>query len=235
MSDHCLFVKKLGDNNFIILLLYVDDMLIVDHDASKIDNLKKKLSKSFIIKDQGSTNTFLAWRFPMTEKLASYGYLKQHLLKALLKELTWARQNMFVLHLRAILGLVPSIFLQARKRSSRWKDYFMLQHFADWCTPWLVPIIAHAVGVLSQFLYSTGKEHWTAVKWILRYLRVTSKACLCFNGDKLCYKCTTYMARDVDPRKFLSGYLLTFAGGSLRGFQTSCCFLHHRSRVYCNY
>ena len=60
MFDHCLFVKKFGDYNFIILLLYVDDMLIVDHDASKIDNLKKKLNKSFIIKDQGSTNTFLA-------------------------------------------------------------------------------------------------------------------------------------------------------------------------------
>ena len=27
--DYCVFVKKFDDNNFIILLLYVDDMLIV--------------------------------------------------------------------------------------------------------------------------------------------------------------------------------------------------------------
>ena len=27
--DHCVFVKKFSDNDFIILLLYVDDMLIV--------------------------------------------------------------------------------------------------------------------------------------------------------------------------------------------------------------
>ena len=46
-SDHCVFVKKFSDGEFIILLLYVDDMLIVGRDTSKIDKLKKKLSKSF--------------------------------------------------------------------------------------------------------------------------------------------------------------------------------------------
>ncbi|PKI45901.1 hypothetical protein CRG98_033700 [Punica granatum] len=35
--------------------------------------------------------------------------------------------------------------------------------------------IAHSVGVVSRFLSNPGKEHWNAVKWILRYLRGTSK------------------------------------------------------------
>ena len=46
-SDYYVFVKKFSDGEFIILLLYVDDMLIVGRDTSKIDKLKKKLSKSF--------------------------------------------------------------------------------------------------------------------------------------------------------------------------------------------
>ncbi|CAN0860766.1 Retrovirus-related Pol polyprotein from transposon TNT 1-94, partial [Linum grandiflorum] len=33
------------------------------------------------------------------------------------------------------------------------------------------PDIAHAVGVVSRFLSNPGKEHWAAVKWILKYLR----------------------------------------------------------------
>ena len=53
MCDHCVFVKKFSHNDFIILLLYVDGMLIVGQDASKIDNLKKQLSKSFVMKDLG--------------------------------------------------------------------------------------------------------------------------------------------------------------------------------------
>lgn len=40
------------------------------------------------------------------------------------------------------------------------------------------PDIAYVVGVVSRFLLNLGKEHWNAVKWILRYLRETSKLCL---------------------------------------------------------
>ena len=52
-SDYCVFVKKFSDGEFIILLLYVDDMLIVGHDTGKIDKLKKELSKLFEMKDLG--------------------------------------------------------------------------------------------------------------------------------------------------------------------------------------
>jgi hypothetical protein len=54
-SNHCVFVKKFSNGEFIILLLYMDDMLIVGHDTSKIDKLKKELSKSFSMKDLGYT------------------------------------------------------------------------------------------------------------------------------------------------------------------------------------
>eukprot|EP00253_Pinus_taeda_P007700 PITA_07700 len=33
------------------------------------------------------------------------------------------------------------------------------------------PDIAHAVGVVSRYMNNPGKEHWMAVKWILRYLK----------------------------------------------------------------
>ena len=54
-SDHCVFVKNFMDGNFIILLLYVDDMHIVGQDFSKIKELKLELSKSFAMKDLGPT------------------------------------------------------------------------------------------------------------------------------------------------------------------------------------
>ena len=43
--NHCVFVKKFSDEEFIVLLLYVDDMLIVGRDTGKIDKLKKKKKK----------------------------------------------------------------------------------------------------------------------------------------------------------------------------------------------
>ena len=79
------------------------------------------------------------------------------------------------------------------------------------------PDIAHAVGVVSRFLANPGKEHWMAVKWILRYLRGTSKVCLFFgNGKPMLDGFTDAdMAGDVDSRKSTSGYLMTFAGGAV--------------------
>jgi hypothetical protein len=34
--------------------------------------------------------------------------------------------------------------------------------------------IAHAVGVLSRYMSKPGKEHWTTVKRVFRYLRGTT-------------------------------------------------------------
>lgn len=52
ISDHCVFVKKVSADDFIILLLYVDDMLIVGHDASKIEKLKRELRSLSVIPDE---------------------------------------------------------------------------------------------------------------------------------------------------------------------------------------
>ena len=50
---HCVFVKKFDGDDFLILLLYVDNMLIVRRNPKKIGSLKKALSKSFAKKDMG--------------------------------------------------------------------------------------------------------------------------------------------------------------------------------------
>ena len=94
--------------------------------------------------------------------------------------------------------------------------------------------IAHAVGVVSRFLSNPGKEHWAAVKWILRYLQGTSKMSLCFGkGEPILDGFTdSDMAGDVDSQKSTSGYLITFCRGS-SGMEIKitemCCSLHHRS------
>ena len=43
--------------------------------------------------------------------------------------------------------------------------------------------IAHVVGVVSRYMNNPGKEHWMALKWILRYLRGTTTHALCFGGS----------------------------------------------------
>ena len=49
-------------SSYIILLLYVDDMLIVGSSTKEINNLKKQLSKQFAIKDLRAAKKILGMR-----------------------------------------------------------------------------------------------------------------------------------------------------------------------------
>ena len=53
IGDHCVFINMYEHENFIILLLYVDDVLIIGQNKIKIVGLNNFLSKSFAIKDLG--------------------------------------------------------------------------------------------------------------------------------------------------------------------------------------
>lgn len=79
------------------------------------------------------------------------------------------------------------------------------------------PDIAHSVGVVSRFLANPGKQHWQAVKWILRYLKGTSNYCLCFGNNDIVLEGFTYvdMDGDVDTRKSTTSYVYTFAGAAV--------------------
>eukprot|EP00253_Pinus_taeda_P012446 PITA_12446 len=77
------------------------------------------------------------------------------------------------------------------------------------------PDIAHAVGVLSRFTSKPGKEHWTAVKRVFRYLRGTSDYGLCTRKDQDT-ECWIFVvlsdadwAGDLGQRRSTSGYVLT--------------------------
>ena len=76
------------------------------------------------------------------------------------------------------------------------------------------PDIAHAVGVVSRFMSRLRKQHWEAVKWILRYLRGSSNTCLCVTGASL--KLQGYVdvdfAGDIDSRKCTTGFVFTLGG-----------------------
>ena len=74
--------------------------------------------------------------------------------------------------------------------------------------------IAHPVGVVSRFMRNTERTHWEAVKWILRNLRCTTNAALCFGGLEIRFQgCVDWdLARDLNKSRSTMGYI--FALGS---------------------
>ena len=171
-ADHCCRVKFFG-NSYIILLLYVDDMLIVGSSIEEIHNLKKQLSKQFVMKDLGAAKQILGMRIIRdkvigTLKLSQLEYVKKILNKFNMNE---AKPVNTPLGGHFKLSKEQSSKME-KERDHMSKAPYALTigslMYAMVCTR---PDIAHAVRVVSRFMNRPGKQHWEAVKWILRYLR----------------------------------------------------------------
>jgi hypothetical protein len=82
--------------------------------------------------------------------------------------------------------------------------------------------IAHVVGVLSRYMSKPGKEHWTTVKRVFRYLRGTSSYGLCYQGrpglDRVLdihgFVDADWVG-DMDHRRSTSGYVFNLFGGAI--------------------
>ena len=67
-SHHCVYFKRLDNGRYIILLLYVDDLLLVASNIEDINVLKWKLAKSFVIKDLSVAKQILGMRITRDRK-----------------------------------------------------------------------------------------------------------------------------------------------------------------------
>ena len=52
--DHCVYSKQLSNDMFIILVLYVDNMLLASKSIEEINRLKTQMARTFDMKDIGA-------------------------------------------------------------------------------------------------------------------------------------------------------------------------------------
>jgi hypothetical protein len=218
-ADHCVYLKKFPDGKFIILLLYVDDMMIVGQDATMINNLKDDLSKFFDMKDLGPAQQILGMKIVRDRKARKLFLSQEEYVERVIKRFNMENAKPVGTPLANHLKLSKKSCPSSEKEKDKMKAIPYSSAvgslmYAMVCTR---PDIAHAVGIVSRYLSNPGKEHWEAVKWILRYLKGTSKLCLCYGEGNPILKGYTDsdMARDLDSRKSTSSYIFTLAGGAI--------------------
>ena len=88
------------------------------------------------------------------------------------------------------------------------------------------PDICFAVGMVSRFQSNPGKEHWTAVKHIIKYLKRTRDYMLVYHSNELVpigYTDSDFQS-DKDSRKSTSGNVFTLGGAAVvwRSIKQTC-------------
>ncbi|KAG9453509.1 hypothetical protein H6P81_006413 [Aristolochia fimbriata] len=216
-ADHCVYLQRFNDGDYIILTLYVDDMLVAgDSNMKKIDDLKKRLANQFSMKDLGEAKQLLGMQITRDKKkkklwLSQEGYVKKVL----------ERFNMH--ESKAVTTTLGSQFKLSKEQGDKSDEEIAHMKTVPYASAIgslmyamvsTRPDIAHAVGVVSRFMKNPGKEHWEAVKWIFRYLKGTSDYCLCFGGNNIDVKgfVDSDHAGDRDNGRSTSGYVFTVGG-----------------------
>ncbi|KAG9455261.1 hypothetical protein H6P81_008165 [Aristolochia fimbriata] len=169
-ADHCVYLQRFNDGDYIILTLYIDDMLIAGTNMKKIDDLKKWLANQFSMKDLGEAKQLLGMQITRDKKkkklsLSQEGYVKKDL----------ERFNMH--ESKAVTTTLGSQFKLSKEQGAKSDEEIAQMRTMPYASAIgslmyamvsTRPDIAHAVGVVSRFMKNPGKEHWEAVKWIFR-------------------------------------------------------------------
>eukprot|EP00253_Pinus_taeda_P021514 PITA_21514 len=72
--DHCVYFKQLNNGIFIILVLYVDDILLASKSIEEINRLKAQMARTFDMKHLGAARQILGMEISETGAMVSYGY-----------------------------------------------------------------------------------------------------------------------------------------------------------------
>ncbi|GJR08587.1 retrovirus-related pol polyprotein from transposon TNT 1-94 [Tanacetum coccineum] len=218
-ADPCAYFKRFGNNDFVILLLYVDDMLVACPNKDRISKLKALLTREFEMKDLGPANKILGMQIHR-DRVSRKIWLSQ---KSYVKKIL---QRFNMQDCKPISTPFPTnIKLSSKMSPSSEKERMEMSRvsyasavgglmFAMICTR---PDIAHAVGVVSWYMAKPGKKHWEAVKKILRYIKGTSDVALCYGESGLTVKgyVDSDYAGDLDGSKSTTGYVFTLSGGTV--------------------
>ena len=220
VKDHCVYMKKLKTGDCIYLLLYVDDMLIAAKNKKNIQVLKKSLSTEFEMKDLGAASRILGMDIVRDRE------------KGLLK----LTQNRYIGQVLKTFGMefckpvITPTNSQFKLKSLTDKEWLIEMKVMD-SVPYASavgslmyamvgsrPDLAFAVGLVSRFMSKPSREHWEAVKWILRYLQGAKDVCLTFKragSFDVEGFCDSDYSTDLDKRRSVTGYVFKVGGNTV--------------------
>ncbi|GKC77542.1 retrotransposon protein, putative, ty1-copia subclass, partial [Tanacetum coccineum] len=211
--DSCVYSKSYAPGEYIYLLLYVDDMLIAYKSKAEIGSTKTLLKREFDMKELGEAKKIsgieiIRDRSRKILMVSESGYVSK-ILNTFIIDNGKSVQMSLGGHFKLSLKDCPVRDCDFERMSKvpyakavRSLMYLMVYTRLD---------IAYAVTIVSRYLANLGKNHWEAVKWILKYLQGTANVGLvygtnCGNHVDVTGFVDSDYAKDPDKGRSITGY-----------------------------
>ncbi|GKC59951.1 retrotransposon protein, putative, ty1-copia subclass [Tanacetum coccineum] len=204
---------------YIYLLLYVDDMLIACKSKDEIGSSKSLLKKEFDMKELGEEKKILGMKIVRDRSRKILRVSQSRYISKILNNFRIDNGKSVKMplggHFKLLLKdcLVRDCDVERMSKVSYANAVRSLMYLIV-CTR---PDIAYAVSVVSRYLANSRKNHWEAVKWILKYLRGTANVGLVHEPnhgkhvDVTSFANSDY-AKDPDKGRSITGYAFLVQG-----------------------
>ena len=217
--DRCIYLKVSG-SKFVILVLYVDDILLAANDLGMLHETKQFLSKNFEMKDLGEASYVIGIEIFRDRSQGLLGLSQKAYINKVLEKFKMERCSASVVPIQKgdkfSLEQCPRNELE-RTEMERipYASVVGSLMYMHTCTR---PDISFAVGMLGRYQSNPGIIHWKAAKKVLRYLQGTKDHMLTYRKsdhlEAVGYADSDY-AGCADTRKSTFGYLFLLAGGAI--------------------
>jgi hypothetical protein len=207
--DHALYRRGSGDS-YLLVGVYVDDLIITGATGDAISQFKAQMQELFQMSDLGLLSYYLGIEVQQAEgeiRVSQSSYAAK-----ILEDAGMAQCNPCCVPMENRLKLTKNsgeVIDATRYRSMIGSLRYLVNTRPD---------LAYAVGVLSRFMEAPGKQHWAAMKQVLRYVQGTQGfGCTYREGSKnaaLTGFSDSDDAGDLDDRKSTTG-LVFFFGSSV--------------------
>jgi len=172
-------------------------MLIASKSRPTIDKLTKDLSSKFEMKDLGEAKKILGMEIERDRKsdkisLTQKGYLQKVLQSFNINSDTKSVSTLLAPHFKLKATMSPTT-VEERK-------YMTCVSYASTVGSLMYTIVctwsdlSQAILMISRYMHDPDRDHWEAVKWILRYIKGTIDISLVFKKDSMGkQKCVGYV------------------------------------------
>ena len=215
-SDPCIYYRETGGEMF-YMGVYVDDIVLAGKTDGQLQDVKSALSKEYEIKDMGKLHYFLGMSVVQDEECKSI----------------WIGQPAYTTNLLTKYGMQDckavstpvesGTKLKVASETDECVDQQLYQSAVGslmYLSVSTRPDITYAVSNVARFSVKPTKEHWNAVKRIMRYLKGTTSLGITYTSDgsndlELIGYSDADWGGDINDRKSTSGYIFKISGGAV--------------------
>lgn len=208
-ADKCVYVKS-TDKGYVIVCLYVDDMLICGSNEYIIKSTKNMLTKWFDMKDLGLADVILGIK--VSRVSGGYVLSQSHYVEKILEKFSKGDNGI----VKTPMDL--SVHLSKNKGEGIHQlEYSRIIGSLMYLTNCTRPDIACSISKLSRFTNNPSEDHWKAIRRVLKYLRYTLDYGLHYTGYPAVLEGYTdaNWISDSKDSKSTSGYVFTLGGAAV--------------------